>query len=113
MRWLPITPKDNIPDSTIPVIHTQCLTAVNQSYFPLFDLHRKTVRTDTEIRHIIPDELHLFEQKDKIEYIGTFQHKLKPPNMNNISFIKYKWNEKLIVQSTEFLVQSTKDFSFE
>ena len=33
--------------------------------------------------------------------------------MNNSSFIKYKWNEKLIVQSTEFLVQSTKDFSFE
>ena len=66
---------------------------------------RKMVRAPIEIINVIPDELHLFEQKDRIEDIDNIPQKLKPGDVNNISFIVYKCNEKLIIQSINFLVQ--------
>ena len=53
--------------------------------------------------NIIPDKLHLFDQKDRIENIINIQNKLNPAHINN-SFIMYKCNEKFIIQSTDFLV---------
>lgn len=43
----------------------------------------------------------------KIEDIEIIQHKLKPADLNNISFIIHKCIEKLIIQSTYILVKST------
>ena len=59
----------------------------------------------------IPHKLHLFERKVRIEGIDNFKlkfqiNKLKPANINNISFIMYKCNEKLVIQSTDVLTQS-------
>ena len=79
----------------------------SQVCFPLFHQHRKIVRANSEIRNIIPDELHLLKHKDRIEDINNIQHKLKPVGISNISVIRYRCNEKLIIQSTDFLVQST------
>ena len=44
--------------------------------------------------------------RNRIEDIYNVQQKPKPPDINNTSFIMYKWNEKLIIQSTDFLVES-------
>ena len=89
-------------ESYISVIHFQCLTALNQPQFPLFHLHQKNCRSIKEI----PDKLYLFEQKDRIEYLHNIQSKIKPADIINISFIMYKYNKKLIIQSTDVLVHS-------
>ena len=44
--------------------------------------------------------------RNRIEDIDNVQQKPKPPDISNISFIMNKWNEKLIIQSTDFLVES-------
>ena len=64
---------------------------------------RKTISVHSDMSNIIPDKLHLFEQKDRIENIINIQNKLNPADINN-SFIMYKCNEKFIIQSTDFLV---------
>lgn len=43
----------------------------------------------SEIRNIIPNDSNLFEQIDKIEDIDHIKHKLKPADMNKISFNRY------------------------
>ena len=40
-----------------------------------------------KLKTITPDELHLFEKKDRIEDLGNIKQKLKPSDINNISFI--------------------------
>ena len=45
------------------------------------------------------------EYEDVINFDDT-QDKLKTPDMTNISFTMYKFNEKSTIQSTDFLVQS-------
>lgn len=46
------------------------MTTLNQAYFALFNFHQdKLVRARREIKNIIPDELHLFEKKCRIEDI--------------------------------------------
>lgn len=55
--------------------------------------------------NVIPDKLHLSEQKDRIEKIINIPNKHKPADISN-SFIMYKYNEKVIVQSAYFLVPS-------
>ena len=65
---------------------------------------RKTVRGPSEIENKIPDELHLFEQKGRIEDIGNIQQTLKPADIKNISFVMYKSNEHLFC--LDVLVQS-------
>ena len=64
---------------------------------------RKTISVHSDMSNIIPNKLHLFEQKDRIENIINIQNKLNPADINN-SFIMYKCNEKFIIQSTDFLV---------
>ena len=64
---------------------------------------RKTISVHSDMSNIIPDKLHLFEQKDRIENIIKIQNKLNPADINN-SFIMYKCNEKFIIQSIDFLV---------
>ena len=64
---------------------------------------RKTISVHSDMSNIIPDKLHLFEQKDRIENIINIQNKLNPADINN-SFIMYKCNEKFIIQSIDFLV---------
>ena len=64
---------------------------------------RKTISVHSDMSNIIPDKLHLFDQKDRIENIINIQNKLNPADINN-SFIMYKCNEKFIIQSTDFLV---------
>ena len=59
----------------------------------------------------IPHKLHLFERKVRIKGIDNFKlkfqiNKLKPADINNISFIMYKCNEKLVIQFTDVLTQS-------
>ena len=50
--------------------HPQYLIALNQGYFPTVPSSpRKTVRAPSEIKNIIPDELHLFEQTHRIKDI--------------------------------------------
>ena len=51
---------------------------------------------------IIPDDSHLFEYKNRIGDIENIQHKPKPVDLNNISFIVYKCNEKLIISLQTF-----------
>ena len=58
---------------------------------------RKTVRGPSEIENKIPDELHLFEKKGRIEDIGNIQQTLKPADIKNISFVMYKSNEHLFL----------------
>ena len=87
--------------------HHQCLIVLNQVCFLLFHLQGKPIISHDEIRNLIPDELHLFDQKDKIEDIDNIQHKLRPADSNNISFIRHKCFENLIIQSTDLFVQST------
>ena len=48
--------------------------------------------------NVIPDKLHLSEQKDRIEKIINIPNKHKPADISN-SFIMYKYNEKVIIQS--------------
>ena len=56
---------------------------------------RKGVRAHNKITNIIADELHLFEQKDRIKIINNIQQKLKPAKINNVGLIMYKCHEKL------------------
>lgn len=92
--------------SFVPMTHPQYFTPLKQAYFPLFHAHHGSIIADSEIRTIIPDELHLFEQKQEIEVIDNIQQKIKPANIKNISFVMCKCNEKLIVQSIDFLLES-------
>ena len=64
---------------------------------------RKTISVHSDMSNVIPDKLHLFEQKDRMENIINIQNKLNPADINN-SFIIYKCNEKFIIQSIDFLV---------
>ena len=36
------------------------------------------------MRNIIPDELHLLQQKNRTEDIGNIQQNLKPADINNV-----------------------------
>ena len=68
---------------------------------------RKNDRAYCETSYIAPDELYLFEQKDRFETADNIKHKLKLFYViNNISFIIYRCNKKLVIQSVGFLVQS-------
>ena len=71
-----ITLQLQILASYVPVNPFQCLTALGQAYFPLFNLHRKSVRAHSGIIIIIPDELHLFEQKEELKILTIFNKKL-------------------------------------
>ena len=54
----------------------------------------------------IPDELHLFEQKDRIQDIVNIQQENQLLILvNDINLIMYKCNEKFIIKSTDFFVQ--------
>ena len=91
IRWITIIPKGNIPDS---IDAAACEKGWPKDYPIIIDYGKlrprdpnsvfgciksrllPTVRADSGIRHIIPDELHLFEQKDRIEDIDNIQYKL-------------------------------------
>ena len=77
-------------ESYVTVTYFQCLTTLNKDYFPLFHQHqKKAARAHRCIRNIIPDELHLFEQNDRIKDIDNIQHKLEPADITNIGFIMF------------------------
>lgn len=60
------------------------------SFLTVSSAPRKTVRVHSEIRNLIPHELYLLGQNDKIEDNDNVQHKLKPADINNTRFITCK-----------------------
>ena len=46
-------------------------------------------------------------KESTMEDIDNMQQKINPTDINDFSFIRNEWNEKLIIQSTFILVQST------
>jgi hypothetical protein len=143
-RWLKAIPRDDIPNHKNTSIceehwpsgyetitrHGQLRPRHAPSVFKGFKSSliptpptpaRTTKRSLSEIRCIIPDEMSLFNERDKILSFNDIYNNISSESCS-VEFVKYQNNGSIMIQSTNFLegtcvpmfsLKIKEDFSFE